>query len=117
MSTLQSVRSSVADWFNRVGLEAPARLALGAFALTIFLFTTLLMLPAATSSGKSAPFIDSLFTATSAVCVTGLATVDVSTYYSPVGLAIIAAGIKVGGLGIMTLASLVGLAVSRRIGR
>ena len=116
MSTLQSVRSSVADWFNRVGLQAPARLALGAFALTILLFTALLMLPAATVSGKSAPFIDALFTATSAVCVTGLTTVDVSTYFSPIGLTIIATGIKVGGLGIMTLASLVGLAVSRRIG-
>jgi len=111
-----AVRESVADWFNRVGLRAPARLALGAFAAVILFFTTLLMLPAATASGTGAPFLDSLFTATSAVCVTGLTTVTVSTFYSPLGLAIIAAAIKVGGLGIMTLASLVGLAVSRRIG-
>ena len=87
-----------------------------AFALVILIFTSLLKIPAATTSGESASFIDALFTATSAVCVTGLANVDIATFWSPLGLAIIAAAIKVGGLGIMTLASLVGLAVSRRLG-
>lgn len=112
----RSVRSTVGEWFNRTALQTPARLALGAFALVILIFTTLLKLPAATTSGESADFLDALFTAVSSVCVTGLATVNIATFWSPLGLTIIAAAIKVGGLGIMTLASLVGLAVSRRIG-
>jgi trk system potassium uptake protein TrkH len=116
MSTVRTVRSAVGDWFNRVGLQAPARLALGAFALVISLFTALLMLPGVTVSGAGTQFIDALFVATSAVCVTGLTPIDISTHFNPLGLAIIATAIKIGGLGIMTLASLVGLAVSRRIG-
>ncbi|WP_144276230.1 TrkH family potassium uptake protein [Demequina sp. NBRC 110053] len=116
MDTLREARAAAGDWFDRTVLLSPARLALGSFALVILLFTGLLSLPAATAEGVRAPFIDALFTATSAVCVTGLVTVDTGTYWSPWGLTIIAVGIKVGGLGIMTLASLVGLAVSRRIG-
>lgn len=116
MSATRSLRSTLGEWLNRIGLQAPARLALGAFALVILLFTGLLLLPAATISGERAPFMDALFTATSSVCVTGLSTVDTANFWSPFGLTIIAFAIKVGGLGIMTLASLVGLAVSRRIG-
>ncbi|WP_062294231.1 TrkH family potassium uptake protein [Demequina phytophila] len=116
MASLRTARDVVGEWFDRVALESPARLTLGAFALTILLFTGLLKLPFATADGKSAPFIDALFIATSAVCVTGLSTVDTGTYWSPWGLAIIGLAIKVGGLGIMTLASLAGLAVSRRLG-
>ncbi|WP_062466908.1 TrkH family potassium uptake protein [Demequina maris] len=116
MASLRTARDAFGEWFDRVALESPARLTLGAFAITILLFTGLLSLPAATSSGERAPFIDALFTSTSAVCVTGLVTVDTGTYWSPWGLAIIGLAIKVGGLGIMTLASLAGLAVSRRIG-
>jgi len=52
----------------------------------------------------------------SAVCVTGLTTVDTATYWSPFGQAVIAAGIVVGGLGVMTLASILGFAVSRHLG-
>lgn len=116
MANLRSVRDAVGDWFDRVALESPARLTLATFAFTILLFTGLLQLPAATADGQRAPFMDALFTATSAVCVTGLTTVDTGTFWSPWGLAIIGLGIKVGGLGIMTLASLAGLAVSRRLG-
>src|SRR5690554_1976262 len=104
------------EFVDRIARQSPARLALTVFAGVILVFTALLSLPAATASGERAPFIDALFTATSAVCVTGLTTVETGTYWSPWGLAIIGAGIKVGGLGIMTLASLVGLVVSRRIG-
>jgi len=67
MSATRSMRSSLGDWFNRVGLQAPARLALGAFALVILLFTGLLMLPGVTTSGEATPFVDALFVATSAV--------------------------------------------------
>ncbi|WP_430867804.1 TrkH family potassium uptake protein [Demequina aurantiaca] len=116
MSSLTSARAAVSEWVDRVALSAPARLTLITFGAVIFLFAGLLSLPIATASGERAPFMDALFTATSAVCVTGLTTVDTGVYWSSWGLAIIAAGIKIGGLGIMTLASLVGLAVSRRLG-
>ncbi|MGC4176107.1 TrkH family potassium uptake protein [Demequina sp.] len=116
MGATKSVRSAVGEWVNRTALHTPARLALGAFAIIVFFFATLLMIPGVTVDGKGTHFIDALFVSTSAVCVTGLSTIDISTHFNPWGLAIIAAAIKVGGLGIMTLASLVGLAVSRRIG-
>lgn len=54
------------------------------------------MAPIASATDTSAPFVDVLFTAVSAVCVTGLTTVDTATYWSPFGQAIIAAGIVVG---------------------
>ncbi|MCL3863073.1 TrkH family potassium uptake protein [Actinotalea sp. K2] len=101
---------------DQVARQSPARLALSVFACVIALFTGLLMLPAATAAGTSPPFADALFTATSAVCVTGLVTVDTGTYWSGFGQAIILLAIKIGGLGVMTLASLLGMAVSRRIG-
>lgn len=116
MASQRTAREWVGDQIDNIALQHPARIALGAFGSVILLFTGLLSLPAATVDGHRAPFIDALFTATSAVCVTGLVTVDTGSYWSPTGLTIIAIGIKVGGLGIMTLASLVGLAVSRRIG-
>ena len=116
MASRTAVREWVDDRVDRLALQHPARLALGVFAGVILVFTGLLSLPAATVSGTRAPFIDALFVATSAVCVTGLSPVDTGTYWTPLGLFFIAAGIKVGGLGIMTLASLVGLAVSRRLG-
>ncbi|WP_426563570.1 TrkH family potassium uptake protein [Angustibacter sp. McL0619] len=96
--------------------QSPARLALSVFALVIGVFTALLSLPAATSSGQRAPFADALFTAASAVCVTGLTTVDTATYWSGLGQVLIMVAIKIGGLGIITLASLLGLAVARRLG-
>ena len=116
MTTAQGVRHAIGEWIQDTARQYPARLALAGFALTICLFTALLELPFATRQGVRAPFIDALFTATSAVCVTGLSTVDTGTYWSAWGLTIIGFGIKVGGLGIMTLATLVGLAVAKRIG-
>lgn len=102
-----------ADTFAR---SSPSRLALIVFAAIILVITSLLSLPFATTTGKSAPFIEALFTATSAVCVTGLTTVDTATYWSTFGQAVIALAMTVGGLGVMTLASILGMAVSRKIG-
>lgn len=112
----RSIVHRVRDQVDRVGRESPARLALAVFAIIILLLTSLLQLPIATSAGRRASFVDSLFTATSAVCVTGLVTVDTATFWSPIGQFFIAVGMMVGGLGVMTLASLLGIAVSRRIG-
>ncbi len=101
---------------DHVGRHSPARLAITVFACVIALVTGLLSLPVSTSSGDRAPFVDALFTAVSAVCVTGLVTVDTATYWSYFGQVVILVAIKVGGLGIITLAALLGLAVSRRLG-
>ena len=101
---------------DRLARQSPARLALGVFVSVIGVFTALLSMPWATSSGHRAPLVDALFTATSAVCVTGLVTQPTGTYWSTAGQATILVAIKVGGLGVMTLASILGLAVSRRIG-
>lgn len=116
METLREVRERVGEWIDGVALRTPARLAIGAFAAVILVITGLLSLPAATASGQRASFADALFTATSAVCVTGLTTVDTGLYWSDFGRVVILVGIKIGGLGIMTLASILGLAVSRRLG-
>jgi potassium uptake TrkH family protein len=113
---LPGVLWSGRELVDRLARQSPARLALGVFAGVIAVFTALLSMPWATASGTRAPFVDALFTATSAVCVTGLVTVDTGTYWSTAGQATILVAIKIGGLGVMTLASILGLAVSRRIG-
>ncbi len=76
----------------------------------------LLMLPFATSDGSCASFIDALFTATSAVCVTGLITQDTATYWSIFGQSIILMLIQIGGMGIVTIAISIATASGRKIG-
>ncbi|MGF0115632.1 TrkH family potassium uptake protein [Promicromonospora sp. Marseille-Q5078] len=107
---------SLRGWANRAAREYPARLAMTVFAAVITVIWLLLLTPWATASGRGASVVDALFTATSAVCVTGLVVHDTATYWSEFGHVVILVGIKVGGLGVMTLASLLGLAVSRRLG-
>ncbi|ACQ81512.1 H(+)-transporting two-sector ATPase [Beutenbergia cavernae DSM 12333] len=111
-AVLQAARDTV----DRVARRSPARLALATFASVVAIATALLSLPAATTTGERAPFADAVFTATSAVCVTGLVSVDTATFWSPFGQVVIMIAIQIGGLGVMTLASILGLAVSRRIG-
>ncbi|HEY9266561.1 MAG TPA: potassium transporter TrkG, partial [Mycobacterium sp.] len=94
----------------------PGRVIMGAFALAIVIGSALLALPAATESGAGASVLDAMFTATSAVCVTGLVTVDTGTYWSTFGEAVILGLIQLGGLGIMTVASLMVVLLSRRMG-
>lgn len=79
----------------------PAMLILVSFVVMIFCGSGLLLLPRATTAGIS--FVDALFTSTSAVCVTGLITVDTATAFTPVGKYILLGLIQIGGLGIMTL--------------
>jgi potassium uptake TrkH family protein len=87
-----------------------------AFAAAILIGTVLLSLPVATESRSGAGLIDAVFTATSAVCVTGLITVDTGGYWSTFGEVVIMGLIQVGGLGIMTLATLFAVAMSGRLG-
>ncbi|GAA2788097.1 TrkH family potassium uptake protein [Saccharopolyspora taberi] len=101
---------------HRPGAKHPARLIVAGFGVVLLVGTVLLMLPVAAESGEATSFVAALFTATSAVCVTGLVVVDTPTYWSAFGEAVLLALIQVGGLGIMTLASLLGLLVARRLG-
>ncbi|MGH3656053.1 MAG: TrkH family potassium uptake protein [Micromonosporaceae bacterium] len=97
-------------------LRHPARLVPFAFFCAIVVGTVLLALPISKQGEGGAPLLTALFTATSAVCVTGLITVDTATYWSPFGHVMILLLIQTGGFGIMTLATLLGLLVSRRLG-
>jgi trk system potassium uptake protein TrkH len=73
------------------------------------------MLPYATAVGESPPLIDALFTATSAICVTGLIVVDTPHFWSPFGHGVILALIQVGGLGYMTVSTFIALLLRRRV--
>ncbi|NEQ42563.1 MAG: ATPase [Leptolyngbya sp. SIOISBB] len=85
------------------------------FLMLIAVGSVLLWLPLATASGQWNDPIVALFTATSAVCVTGLIVVDTGSYYSPLGQFIILLLIQVGGLGYMTATTLLLLVLKRRL--
>ena len=78
--------------------------------------TLLLMLPASAESRSFTDPVAALFTAVSAVCGTGLVVVDTESHWSLFGELVILGLIQIGGLGVMTLASLLGLLVARRMG-
>ncbi|HSV88752.1 MAG TPA: potassium transporter TrkG [Bacteroidales bacterium] len=92
-------------WFLRIKFN-PQLLFAGSYFFLIILGAGLLMLPRATYQGIS--FIDSLFTAASAVCVTGLIVVDTATHFTLFGQIIILLLIQVGGLGVMIFTSFFG---------
>lgn len=100
--------------FGRKGLH-PSQLISIAFTVIILSGTLLLSLPIATNSGKATPFLDSLFTSTSAVTVTGLSTLDVETHWNLFGHTVIAVLIQVGGFGIVGFASLVAILLDGRV--
>jgi trk system potassium uptake protein TrkH len=94
----------------------PERLVLLSFGCLILAGTYLLSLPAAASGPAGASWHEALFTATSAVCVTGLVVVDTGTYFSLFGQWVILVLIQAGGLGIMTLSTAAALLLGRGIG-
>jgi trk system potassium uptake protein TrkH len=94
----------------------PAQVIVGGFASVVAVGTVLLMLPLSASGPGGAPVTTALFTSTSVTCVTGLGVVDTATYWSPFGQAVIMVLGQVGGLGILTSASLLLLIVSKRLG-
>lgn len=85
------------------------------FFLIIFIGSLLLMLPISSASGKVTPFNESLFTATSATCVTGLVVHDTGSYWSIFGQVIILILIQIGGLGVVTVAASFALFSGRKI--
>ncbi|WP_127493120.1 TrkH family potassium uptake protein [Paenibacillus glycanilyticus] len=94
---------------------SPPRILVFGFAMIIVIGAVLLSMPFASSDGSRLPFIDALFTATSATCVTGLVVVDTGTYFSTFGKIIILSLIQIGGLGFMTMATLIALVLRKRI--
>jgi trk/ktr system potassium uptake protein len=94
----------------------PPQVIVAGFAAAILIGTALLTIPAATAGSGGAPVTTAAFTAVSAVTVTGLAAVDTATYWSPFGQAVILGLVQLGGLGIVTSASVLILVVSRRVG-
>ncbi|MFP3907159.1 MAG: TrkH family potassium uptake protein [Acidimicrobiales bacterium] len=100
-----------------LGIQStPARLLVAMFLLVLVAGTALLAMPISSVDDGGAPLVQALFTATSALTVTGLVVVDTPTYWSTFGQAVLMVLIQLGGLGIITLGSLAGLIVSRRIG-
>ena len=85
------------------------------FVGVILLGALLLMLPVSTTEGCITPFNETLFTATSAVCVTGLVVQDTGSYWSGFGQAVILALIQIGGLGVVTVAASFALLSGRKI--
>ena len=100
----------------RTGIQHPARIVPLAFLAAICIGTVLLMLPGARAGDGAAPFMTALFTSTSAVCVTGLVVEDTPLYWSAFGQWVILGLFQVGGFGIMTGATLLGLMVAGRLG-
>ncbi|MDP3844429.1 MAG: potassium transporter TrkG [Oxalobacteraceae bacterium] len=91
----------------------PARAVALVFLIAIIMGTLLLMMPISRNEAGAAPFLAALFTSVSAVCVTGLVVVETGTYWSPFGQGIVMLLFQLGGFGMMTAATLLGLMVNR----
>lgn len=94
---------------------SPTQIIVGGFIILILAGAILLTLPISASSER-ASFIDALFTATSAACVTGLIVKDTNTFWSPFGKTVIISLIQIGGLGIMSLSTIFSIILRRKIG-
>lgn len=92
----------------------PRRMIAAGFLIIIMIGTALLMLPAASADGRGISFVDSLFTSTSAVCVTGLVCVDPGIEFSLFGQIVLAVLIQIGGLGITSIGVIIILAAGGR---
>ncbi|NRS49823.1 TrkH family potassium uptake protein [Brevibacillus sp. HB2.2] len=99
---------------EKLHLDPPKTLVLG-FSLIIFLGALLLTLPVATVDGLGLHWLDALFTATSATCVTGLVVVDTGTTFTTFGQLVILSLIQIGGLGFMTFATFFALIMRKKI--
>lgn len=111
-----SAATRVGRGMRDLATASPSRFAVLVFLSLILVFTALFSLPAAAADGVRTPIADALFTAVSTICVTGLATVDMATHWSPLGHVIVFVGVNVGAMGVLTLASILGLVISKRLG-
>ena len=95
--------------------QSPARLISLGYAFVILLGSVLLILPCSVQEGVELRYIDSLYTSTSAVCVTGLITVDAGDTFTPLGQFFLVALIQVGGLGVTSVGAGVILAMGKKV--
>ncbi|ACL69921.1 TrkH family potassium uptake protein [Halothermothrix orenii] len=93
----------------------PAQVLVFGYFTVIIIGTLLLMLPFATSNGQGLNIVDALFTATSATCVTGLIVVNTSTAFTVFGQLVIMVLIQIGGLGIMTMSTMIAFVIGKKI--
>jgi trk system potassium uptake protein len=93
----------------------PTQIVVLAFGIAVAVSTAVLLLPIATAPGYETDFVTALFTAVSAVCITGLTVVETGLHWSPFGQVSILVMIQAGGLGIVSFATLLGLLISGRI--
>lgn len=100
---------------ERVKRQPPGRIIAMGFAAVILLGSALLMLPCSVKDGVTLRYIDALYTSTSAVCVTGLIAVDAGDTFTPLGQAILAGLIQVGGLGVTSVGAGIIIAMGKRI--
>ena len=101
--------------FRKMDRTTPAQIIILGFLFLIAIGTALLMLPVSTSGPGGASFLDALFTATSATCVTGLVVQDTALYWSPFGQAVILVLIQIGGMGVVTMAVAIFIFTGRHI--
>lgn len=94
----------------------PAQVVILGFLIQILVGACLLTLPVSTQSGEGASFLDALFTATSATCVTGLVVQDTAQFWSPFGQGVILLLIQIGGMGVVTMAVAISIFSGRKIG-
>ena len=106
----------IRDFVDQIASSSPARLAVIVFVIVDLGFAALLWLPVAANPGQETRFVDAVFTATSAVTVTGLTTVSTAAQWSVFGQVVILIAIQVGGLGTLTLTSILALAIGRKLG-
>src|SRR5437660_2317139 len=111
---LQGFARKILDWIRAANFTA-AQIVPVVFLSVILLGSLLLMTPLATT-GRAIRFVDALFTMTSAVCVTGLIVLDTPKDFTIFGQLVILAGIQLGGFGYSTMATLLLIALGRRIG-
>lgn len=100
---------------NQIRRFSPSQLIALTFVGLILAGALLLMLPIASRDGSSLSFVDALFTATSASCVTGLVVVDTGTYFSVFGQLVVIALIQLGGLGLVLFATLFSVVMRKKI--
>ena len=99
---------------GKIRLSSSQMIILG-FAAVILLGAVLLMLPISSKTGTVTPFLECLFTSTSAVCVTGLVVFDTAVHWTVFGQSVILVLIQIGGMGVITVAAAITMAAGKKI--
>jgi Trk-type K+ transport system membrane component len=113
---LRGTLGRVRDVATGLTSRSPSRFAILVYAALVLLFTMLFSLPISSADRSWTPLVDAFFTAVSVICVTGLSTVDMATHWSAFGHTLVYLGVQIGAVGVLTLASILGLVISRRLG-